>query len=233
MAVSKYFSGLLIGSGILGLAGCASEKITDVDFGPGYNSLSIHKVVAVERPQRIEIDVDFSDPKLDAEDQALVRTFVAAYRRQGRGPLVIAMPTDTSDPSAIVDLSRAVSDAAWQAGVSYDAIVGTTYGKQADGTMPIIVTFKSYEAVATPCPDVSRIDYANTWSNEVRANFGCHIRKNIAQMIVDPGDLLGDLDMEPADSTRRIVMLQAFQQGQATGAQEPTNEDAQLRSLRQ
>ncbi|MEO1028044.1 MAG: CpaD family pilus assembly protein [Pseudomonadota bacterium] len=233
MTMTRYLSGLALTGGILVLSGCASDDITDIDFGIGYNTLSIHNVVAVERPQRLELSVNYDKPELSAQDTALVKAFVSAYRRQGRGPLLIAMPTETVNPSAIVSLSHDISDTAWKAGISYDAIVGTTYGRQADGSMPIILTFQSYEAVATPCPDLSRIDYANTRSNEVRANFGCHIRKNLAQMIVNPADLLGDLEMEPADSVRRVIMLQAFQQGQATGSETSTQENSSLIGLTQ
>lgn len=219
----------LISASAFVLAGCQGPKITDVDFGPGYNSLSIHEVVAVSRPQKLEVSAN--GQSLTAEDAAMVRTFAGLYRKRGRGPLVIAMPTEASNPDHVVAVSKAISEVAWQAGISYEQIVGTTYGRQEDGTTPIVLTFQSYEALASPCPDLSRLDLANTQSNEVRANFGCSIRQNLAKMIINPADLLGDLNMGPSDSTRRVVMLEQFQQGRATGSEAPAGENATLQTL--
>lgn len=231
--MSRYFNipGILVGGGLLAVAGCSQSSITKVDFGTGYNSLGLHRIVPVEQPQSIQLSSNRTAPGLSAEEEAMIRTFAGAYKRQGRGPLIIAMPTQASNPDSIVATSQAISDIAWQAGIAYDRIAGTTYGRQADGSTPIVLTFKSYEAITTPCPDVSRINLADTSSNEVRANFGCSVRQNLAQMIVNPADLLGDLAMEPADSARSVLMLERFQSGQATGSAAPGQEDSAVSGL--
>jgi pilus assembly protein CpaD len=46
----------------------------------------------------------------------------------------------------------------------------------------------------------------------------------MAEMIAEPGDLLGNRPLDPGDAERRAYQLELYRQGQATGAERSEDE---------
>jgi pilus assembly protein CpaD len=44
------------------------------------------------------------------------------------------------------------------------------------------------------------------------------VNSNLAAQIANPGDLVGDHHMDPADMKRRTVVISKYRNGEATGA---------------
>jgi pilus assembly protein CpaD len=55
-------------------------------------------------------------------------------------------------------------------------------------------------------------------------SLGCAVAVNLAAMIADPSDLVGDQPMDPADMGRRSIVLSKYRLGEKTSSEK--NDDA-------
>ncbi|MEQ9316824.1 MAG: CpaD family pilus assembly lipoprotein, partial [Henriciella sp.] len=83
---------------------------------------------------------------------------------------------------------------------------------------PMVLGFRAYKAIAPDCQQKAAFDFSDASSNNDMPSLGCSVRVNMAAMIADPADLLGNRPLEPGDLARRQVQLQLYREGQATGA---------------
>ena len=102
-------------------------------------------------------------------------------------------------------------------GVSRENILlGTDPTPQAGAE--IEVGFISYTAETKPCGDWSQ-NLASNSNNSPFPNLGCATQNNIAAMVTDPRDLIGPQPMDPADTQRRLTVLDKYRQGLPTAAE--------------
>lgn len=153
--------------------------------------------------QRPKIDVFGSTDlkRKDSETYFAVLRFVREYRRDGRGPLDIAVA-----PHARRDLA------------SVEAIVRETgiparmvrVHDRRDGSGTITL---AYDRVAAVAPDECRY-----WSKDVTVraevdpypNFGCASQRNLANMVADPTDLVVPKAEDDRNSDRRATTYRIY-----------------------
>ena len=148
----------------------------------------------------------------DAERMA-VSYFADAYKAEGAGPITIGYPGAAPWQSATE--ARAVLLAA---GISPSGVVDAP-GQSAGGAEPLVLSYRTYEAVVQDCPALNEYRFEATGSNAPLPSFGCAVSINLAAMIADPSDLVGVQPLDPADATRRAIVFEKYRNGERTGAQ--------------
>lgn len=216
---------LALGAGLLTLGACASSAPTAVtpDMLQG-TSLSRNEVGVTKRTEFLEVAIDPELSELPAADRARIRTFVSTYAQRGHGPLVMSLPAASANPQLAVTAVAEARAIAWEKGVEYDEISGTSHGAGETYSQPMILAFQVYDAVAPECLQKSELDFSDVTSNNTLPTLGCSVRTNLAAMIADPSDLLGTRALDPADIDRRSVILEKFRAGEPTGAERSIQE---------
>lgn len=218
--VSKQNQKLLaLGAGLLSLGACASSVPTAVI--PGYlegTALSRHEIAVTKRTEFLEVVIHPEASELSGEDRVRIRNFIGAYAQSGHGPLVLSLPAASANPQLAVTAISEARTIAWEKGIEYDEIAGTAHGAGEAYSQPMLLAFQVYDAVAPDCPSLAFLDFADASSNNSMPSIGCSIRSNLAAMIADPADLLGNRPIGPSDMLRRQVILEKFRLGEPTAA---------------
>src|SRR5262249_3228138 len=101
-------------------------------------------------------------------------------------------------------------------GIDSTAITEGPYDASGARSAPLVISYRTYEAVVPNCPDISHYDFAWTGTNGHLPSFGCAVATNLAAMIANPGDLVATRQMDPADLGRRTVVLSKYRNGEPT-----------------
>lgn len=222
---------LALGAGILVLSACASAAPTAVprSYLSG-TALDRNAIGVTKRTEFLEVAIHPEASELSNADRNKIRSFVAGYKRSGHGPLVLSLPQASANPQLAV---AAVSEAraiAWELGVAYDEIAGTSHGAGSAIAEPMIMAYQAYDAIAPDCQSKAAFDMSDVSSNNTQPDLGCALRTNLAAMIVDPADLLGQRAIDPSDVSRREVIMEKFRAGEPTGAQRGDDETGAVSS---
>jgi len=210
---------LALGASLMTLGACASHAPTAVtpDYLEG-TALSRNEIGVAKRTEFLEIAISPEAGELSAEDQARIRSFVGVYAQKGHGPLVMSLPAASSNPQLAVTAVAEARAIAWEKGVEYDEISGTAHGAGETTAQPMILAFQVYDAIAPDCASKATLDFSNVTSNNNLPTLGCSVRTNLAAMIADPADLLGQRPLGPGDADRREIILAKFRQGESTAS---------------
>ncbi len=179
--------------------------------------LDRHEIGVRQATEVLEIQLDPAYPTLKRSDLMNLERFVAGYRDRGHGPLIMAMPENGPDQQLAVEAVKVARELAWEKGVAWEAIQGSAYdarGRRA----PIVLAFDVYEAVAPDCQSLANYDLADISGNNSLGYLGCSVRFNLAAMLADPADLLGNRELGPRDQGRVSVIMEAYRKGEVTGA---------------
>jgi pilus assembly protein CpaD len=220
----------LVGS-LFAVAACQSKGPTNphvpmVDY---YGTpLDRHQIGVKERREYLEVNLDARDTQLRAAEVMKVRNFLSKYKDVGHGPLVISMPKSAQAPQLAVGAVSEIREFAWEAGVDYHQMLGAAYDASGKSMTPIVMAFKTYEAIAPDCPSMAEFDIANAVSNTELPTFGCAVRANMAAMIAEPADLLGTRPLEDGSFARQQIQLDLWLQGQPTPSQRGDGETATI-----
>ena len=222
---------LLIGVALSGFAfvsACQSDgppSNVPADYFTG-TTLDRIEIGVKEHTEYLEVQMDPRDTQLRVPEVMKVQDFLNAYTDAGHGPLVISMPRDGDNPQLAVGAVSEIRELAWEAGVSYDKMLGAAYDANGRVATPIVMAFKSYKAIAPDCPMMGQLDVSNAISNSDLPSLGCAVRTNMAAMIAEPADLLGTRELEDGDLERRSTQLELWRQGAATGSERTADESA-------
>lgn len=211
---------------VLFVSGCQSNGApghVPVEYFDG-TSLDRHEIGVTQHTEYLEVLLDPRDTQLRLGEVAKVRGFLNQYADVGHGPLVVSMPKHANNPQLAVGAVSEIRQMAWEAGISYEDMLGAAYDASAQGKTPIVMAFKTFKAVAPDCKSLSEINIADGTSNSDLPTLGCAIRTNMAAMIAEPADLLGGRELSEGDKVRRGAQLTLWQQGQTTAA---TRSDAE------
>lgn len=222
----------ILGIGLLTIAGCQSNKAPSnvpVEYFQGV-SLDRNDIGVREKTEYLEVNLDPRDSQLRLGEVAKIRGFLADYNANGHGPLVMSMPKGAINPQLAVGAAVEARELAWEAGIEYEEILGAAYDARNRRNAPLIMAFKSYEAVAPDCPQLGEIDFSNAISNSDLPTLGCAVRTNMAAMIAEPADLFGDRVLDARDLERRNVQLEAWRQGATTAAARDATESGAISS---
>ena len=215
--------------GALAVTGCASSAPTAVP--PSYlqgTPLDRNPITVAKKTEFLEIDIHPAASELSLSDKARIRNFVSGYRSRGHGPLIMSLPESTTNPQLAVSAVVEAREIAWEHGVAYEEISGSSHGAGSDVSEPMILAYQAYDAIAPDCPSLASIDMSDISSNNELPTIGCAVRTNLAAMIADPGDLLGQRPLDEGDPVRRSTILEKFRAGEVTGADRGDNESGAI-----
>lgn len=210
---------VLAGASLAVLAGCSLSP-QEIMYAE-HNHLQIQ---AQEVTAELKIDTFVTDQKLGSTERNAVKYFAAAYQNEGHGAVVISRPSNGPDDVASL---RAASDARaimLAEGIESTQITEGPYDATGARSAPLVISYRTYEAVVPNCPDVAQYDFGWTGTNAALPSFGCALAVNLAAQIGDPSDLIGEQRMDPSDLNRRTVVMTKYRNGEVTSA--ARNKDA-------
>jgi pilus assembly protein CpaD len=150
-----------------------------------------------------------------AQQQALAE-LVYRWRAGGAGPITINAPTAGGQAVAVaaVEASRGYMASL---GVSPENIRVAGYPAE-DGPPVLRVGYLGYRAAGPSC-GVHWDNLAANSGNEVWSNFGCAVTANIAAQVSNPRDFLTPRGQDPADATRRSMVLDKYRKGEISAGE--------------
>lgn len=208
-----------LGLGLLTITACSSNDTAHVplSYFEG-NALERHDLKAQSQMEYLEVQLNPSDSQLRLAELRKIRAFLRGYEETGHGELIMSIPSGGDTSMLAVQAAAEARDLAWQSGVDYQDIVGLAYPSADRPGAPMIMAYKRYVALEPDCPSLSTIDFSNAVSNSDLPTLGCAVRTNMAAIIADPGDLLGERALGEADLDRRANQLEDYREGNETGA---------------
>ncbi len=223
MSVTRTFTSratlIAAGLGIATLGACSSYAPTSVpeSYLEG-TALDRNPIGVRKKTEFLEVEISPEARELSTADTKRIRSFITAYRDHGHGPLILSAPGSSVNPELAMAAFAEARALAFENGVAYDEIAGSTHDENSTGSEPLILAFQAYEAIAPDCPSLAEFDIADISSNNEMPTLGCSVRANQAAMIADPADLLGNRPLDPGDAMRRDVILAKFREGEATAS---------------
>lgn len=198
------------------LGGCAQtpEQIR-------YSNRAHTQLAAREVTAELKIETFVSGERLAGPERDAVKYFAAAYNDEGHGAVIISRPSNGPDDASAM---RAAADARavlLAEGVGVREIVEGPYDATGARSAPLVISYKTWDAVVENCPDISHFQLASTLSNSSMPSLGCAVASNFAAMIANPADLVAATDVSPADSNRRLIVLSKYRNGEVTSAERP------------
>lgn len=175
--------------------------------------LEAHTPTAVPVEARLVLEATLGAQGLTGQEYSQLTSFANDFVQLGRGTLVISIPANAGNSATAAAIAQDAQRALYAGGVDYAKISGGTYQAQGRPNAPIMLSFARYEAVKVTCQPWSEIDPRKTASNLSPNRFGCAQNANLAAMVADPGDLLGDRRDGPRDAGRIQVGVDAQRKG--------------------
>jgi pilus assembly protein CpaD len=217
MALHHKFA--LTAATLITLAGCMQ---TDEQIG--WSNRMHTQIVAQETTAELKIGDLVPGEKLGLQEREAVRAFALAYQDEGHGSLIISRPSNGPDDIAAMRASADARAVMLAEGIEQAWITEGTYEGTGARLAPLILSYRTYNAVVPGCPDLSSVDFTDTSSNSALPSLGCAVAVNLAAMIADPSDLVGAQSMDPADIGRRSIVLSKYRSGEKTSSEK--NDDA-------
>ena len=222
---------LAAGLCLAGLAACASHAPTAVPSSYLQGTALDRNAIGVsKRTEFLEIKIDPMSSELTRKDKTRIEDFVRTYRSKGHGPLIVSLPETSDNSQLAVEAIVTAREIAWQNGVEYEEIAGSSHGANSDASEPMIMAFQVYDAIKPDCKSLAEYDVADIRSNNEMPSLGCSIRTNQAAMIADAADLLGQRELDQGDNGRRKVILEKFRQGESTASARTAAESGAISS---
>jgi pilus assembly protein CpaD len=205
----------LLGTSALALAGCNAERIVEDPYPQRYDQR--HPIVLSEGSARLDLPVGAGARGLTERQREDVRAFAADWRKNGRGPVGMMVPTGGAGDYA----APAIRTTLASAGVPSTQIVTRRYGSEAGGEVALVKLgyVKLKAGVPHPCglwPDDMGHgggDYYGSMQNRDYWNFGCASQQNLAAQVADPEDLARPRTETPIDGSRRSTVMGKYRQG--------------------
>ena len=197
-------------------AGCASNGSHHAELAP--QSLTPTEQFPIEVRQGPDEVLMKAHPGglSPAQEQALAEL---AYRWRGQGgaaPITIHAPVVGGQPAGhqAVEASRGLL---LSMGVAPEQLRVAAYEAAPDQPPVLRIGYPAYRALGPACGQ----DWENisrTGDNRPYSNFGCSVTANIAIQVANPRDFLVPTQEDPADATRRSVVLDKYRKGEVTAA---------------
>jgi pilus assembly protein CpaD len=201
----------LLGASAIALSAC-EHSAQDLAFATGEH----REIRAQEVTAELKIDTVVAGEKLTPLERDAVKYFAAAYLEEGHGAVIISRPGNGADDIAAMRASADAKAIMLAEGVDSGSITEGPYDASGARSAPLVISYRTYEAVVPNCPDVSNYDFAWTGTNTALPSFGCAVNTSFAAMIADPSDLVGKQKMDPVDIARRGVVLSKYREGAAS-----------------
>ena len=214
----------LIGMVALALTSACATPRHDIPGQAAYAAtpLDQYTIGRHETPDQVALGVH-SEGISPSQREALA-AFADRWRTAGAGYVTVQTPSDCDDPVGAKAYAEAAVSTLGVMGVPYDRVrlIGYAPGP---GAKPVVVA--SFTHSVADVPDCSRVPWENltaTRDNKPYNRFGCTVTANLAVQIADPSELAGGVPLAPADTARRMVVLDKYRDGKITSSEK--NEQA-------
>jgi pilus assembly protein CpaD len=175
--------------------------------------LEAHTPTAIPVEARLVLPAAQGVQGLTAQEYAQLTTFASDFVRLGRGSLVISVPANAGNSANAAIVAQDAQRALYAGGVDYAKITGGTYQAGGQPNAPVMLSFARFEAQRIACQPWSDFDARKTASNLSPDRFACAQNANLAAMVADPGDLLGDRTDSAREAARVQVGVEKYRKG--------------------
>lgn len=182
---------------LLALTGCEYERLSDAEAVRLAHPAKRYPFVV--EPQRASIELPSDGYGLKPGAYVDAKRFVTQYKRDGRGPLTVAV-SHRGGPGA-----ASIRQIVAAAGIAPERV---RYVERRGGG-GVTLTFDKVVAVSSSCGDWSESISRNPETGP-HANFGCASRRNLANMVADPTDLLYSAPEDDQPSDRRGTLYRDY-----------------------
>lgn len=162
---------------------------------------------------------------LSAAQQAAVAQLAARFNAAGGE--VLTVQSAAGGGEVALRSAMNVKAAIEQAGVpGHQVRLGVYTAGDAAGA-PVLAGYRVLAAVVPQCGRYWG-DLTATRDNRAYADFGCAVTANMAAQIADPRDIAGGSAVDPADATRRSVVLDKYRKGDVTATKSDDQANGQV-----
>lgn len=204
---------LAAGTG-LALGGCHAERIVADSYPQTYKQR--HPIVLAEGSERLDLPVGAGGRGLTDRQRADIRAFASDWRKNGRGPVGMMVPSGGAGDWA----APAVRNTLAAAGVPATSIVSRRYASSGEGLALVKLGYVKLKAgVPHQCglwpEDLGHGggDWYGSSENREYWNLGCATQQNIAAQVADPEDLVRPRAEDPANAGRRVMVADKYREG--------------------
>lgn len=198
----------------LAMAACSQDRVVQTGSIYPYDYRDRHPIVLSDKPHHLDIFMRGS--RLDDRQTEDLDSFVAKYRKEGKGRISVQVPRSEAGAGRTLDSLRArLRDA----GIPANAYSVSHYEPTQSGlAAPIRLSFRYMAAqVEGPCglwpQDLGISDPGFNMRNEPYWNHGCATQSNVAAQIADPVDLVRGRTPGAVDPVRRSANIQNLREG--------------------
>ena len=162
-------------------------------------------------PRMDRIALAVHDAGLSPTQRSALTELALRARADGASEIVVEAPSG-DDPAAL-QTAYATSETLRASGVP----VRISGYAAPHPRAPVVVGFMRLQAATYDCSREwgSLTRHASNLSPQ---GFGCTTASNMAAQIADPRDLLGQRPMDPADASRRTIVIEHYRRGEPTSA---------------
>ncbi|MFC7291255.1 CpaD family pilus assembly protein [Hirschia litorea] len=208
--MSNWKTFALLGASILAVTSCSQSAETLQVSNAKHREIEVK-----EETHYLELS-NLAQGYLKQEDRRRVEDFALKFGKDGYGPIVLSAPEGSQQAPRIIASIKSILS---QSGVLPDKITVGGYRPAAnEAAAPLVMAFKTYEAHVPGCSTVNEHDWTDLSSNTALPSFGCAVNENIAMMIAKPGDLLGQREIGPGDSSRQLTVYEKYRLGESTAS---------------
>ncbi len=212
IAVSKYM--ILAGLG-LALAACSTtDKKPEAQIQQELQKTVLDNHTPQIKAVESRMLVQGFEGTLTSKESIILKDFARDYFDTGRGDVVFAYPQGTIMDGQTDALLRETQKRLYLEGIDFAKMSFAPYRANPNGMNAIVVSFAKYAAVQVDCKPWSEIDAKSVAGNLTTERFGCAKNANLAQMLVDPGDLLGDAKGDITDAEKALKGVDKYRKGE-------------------
>ena len=208
----------LLAASAAALSGCAGGALKEAG-GSMLTPTQQYAPKVEETPETLALAVHQTGVS-EAQRRAIA-VFADKYRADAPGELTLRVPQSAAgagDNLTPTRMAAQVVTALESVGVSRTHVRVAAYDPAADPVAPVVLTYWRYAATAVDCSTTWN-NVGATGANKPTTNFGCSTTANFAAMVADPRDILRPVPLDPADNTRRQVVLGKYRAGELTSTQ--------------
>lgn len=190
-----------------------------------------HPIMVSQEPSVLSIHVARGSDGLNPHQRAEVIEFARRFRASdaGNSRLVVSVPSGSGNEVAAMGAADDIRQLLIDGGFAESTVVVEGY-HSGGGSPPVRISYMRYVATGPDCGHDWSENLARDSRNVGYPNFGCANQKNLAAMIINPGDLLGPRTMGERYSDRRDAVMNAWVQGRTTGSEKSEDERVNVKN---
>jgi len=200
----------LLGAGLAAglLSACASDNAPP----PALTPLDQHPMAVQARTDAIHLKVH---PRAELSDNQRRALDQLAQRASWNGGQPVDISIVTANAPDAVRAGYAIRDYLLGHKVSPNVLAYTTDKDQPADVVSLIT--REYRAEIPDC-NQNWENLSRSGNNQPHASFGCVVNANLAAQIDDPRDIAAPQPTAPADTGRRVTVIEKYRKGEVTAA---------------